>query len=784
LNPVAVDFTVKYLGLPLQAGVSVSVVFDSNQVASLSGSVVLGAGGVFSASELKALVPSGPIAVSVGAFGLSSNEVSFAVDLDQAGLTLSASRSSLEYLNPVAVDFTVKYLGQNLPVGTNVAVAFVSGQVAGLSGSVVLDANSAFSASGLEALVPNGPIGVSVGAFGLSSNEVGFSVIFDQAGLTLSASRSSLEYLNPVAVDFTVKYLGRNLPVGTNVAVAFDTDEVAGLSGSAVLGAGGVFSASALEALVPNGPIGVSVAAFGLYSNEVGFSVDLDQAGLSLSASRSSLEYLSPVSVGFTVKYLGRNLPAGTNVAVAFEAGQLAGMAGTATLDAGSGFQATALEALDSNGPIKVSVAALGLNSNEVDFSVGLNPAGLSLSASRSDLEYLNPLSVDFTVKYMGRSLPAGTKVAVSFESSELAGLTATAALDAGSGFGAPALEALKASGPLVVSVSGLGLNSNEVGFGVSLGAGPLTLTASINTLEFTVPTKVEFDVGYRGAPLPVGTEVGVNFDSGELGGLPVKAVLGQGGKFAATGLMALVPSGSLPVSVSLGGLTSNEVDFAVFLDAGEFTMTASPGSLELFAPTDTAFAFAYRGSPLPAGVTVALEADPGLLENLSAVGLTDGAGELTVAGLTAITPYGPIEVRGTAAGTSAGAANLGVDIFPQGLELFFSIEPDISFMYPHLDPADGPFLVSCVPFDAEFVASYRGRLLPNVEVTLSGFGLKPSGPVMTDANAKVAAKIEFTGNQQDEYNRVGGAYWMTLNGVTQGFKDPLVVEFQGCGIF
>ncbi|MDR2368697.1 MAG: inverse autotransporter beta domain-containing protein, partial [Deltaproteobacteria bacterium] len=553
LSDKEVVFSLSLDGEPLPAGTEAALDAAPGLLHGLPKSATTSPGGKITAPALKALAPSGPIAVKAASLGLTSNPVSFGVDLDGQGLALSASQSSLTYLSPKAVTFTVRYLGEPLPAGTQVSVSFDAGEVAGLSATVTLGAGGTFTAAALKALVATGPIGVSVGAMGLTYNEVAFGVDYNQAGLSLSASRNSLEYLNPVSVDFTVKYLGQPLPAGTSVNVTFEAGKVTGLSGLVTLGAGGTFNAPALKALVATGPIGVSVGAMGLTSNEVSFGVDYNQAGLSLSASRGTLEYLNPVSVDFTVKYLGQPLPAGTSVSVTFEAGEIAGLSGVVTLGAGGVFNAPALKALVATGPIGVAVGAMGLTSNEVAFGVGYNQAGLSLSASRGTLEYLNPVSVDFTVKYLGQPLPAGTSVSVSFDAGEIVGLSGLVTLGAGGVFNAPALKALVATGPIGVAVGAMGLTSNEVAFGVDYNQAGLSLSASRNSLEYLNPVSVDFTVKYLGQPLPAGTPVTVTFDAGEVTGLSATVTLGAGGTFNAPALKALVATG--PIGVSVGAL-------------------------------------------------------------------------------------------------------------------------------------------------------------------------------------------------------------------------------------
>jgi hypothetical protein len=164
---------------------------------------------------------------------------------------------------------------------------------------------------------------------------VGFKVDLDSAGLTLSASQDTLTYLTPLPVTFTVKYLGEPLPAGTEVTLRFDPSELSGLAETVTLGDDGTFIAPALTALIQSGQINISASAMGLNSNEVGFKVDLDSAGLTLSASQDTLTYLNPTFVTFTVRYLGQPLPAGNEIILSFDPSKLSGLTETVTLGAG-----------------------------------------------------------------------------------------------------------------------------------------------------------------------------------------------------------------------------------------------------------------------------------------------------------------------------------------------------------------------------------------------------------------------------------------------------------------
>jgi hypothetical protein len=391
-------------------------------------------------------------------------------------------------------------------------------------------------------------------------------------------------------------------------------------------------------------------------------------------------------------------------------------------------------------------------------------------------------VTVDFTVKYLGQPLPSGTSLSVVFDSSKLAGLATKVTLDGNSQFRALGLEALSFSGPLKVYVQFMGVSSNEVNFEVTLGAGSLTLSASKNSLEFLEETEVAFVVSFEGTPLPAGSKVSFNFNQSELGGLVQSAVLEQGGRFVAQKLKALALSGNVLVSASFGSLTSNQVGFGIDFDPGNLSLSVSPNELELYVPTETAFGFKYKGAALPGGLSVGLSAKVGQLENLTTSGLTDAHGNLVVPSLTAINAHGPIEVRGSVLSYSAGKVDLEVLMFADYLDLSFVSSPNIDYQFADLDPAEGPYLKSCMNFGFVVKALYQGRLLVGANVYVSGFGYSPVTMLTTDQNGEVNGNLWYDGGQILEYMAVGNSYSFTVNSLTKTFDGPKPITFSDCG--
>jgi hypothetical protein len=476
----------------------------------------------------------------------------------EGSLTLSASRDSLPYLTDTQVGFSLGLGGEALPAGAEIELVVLSGnaqvlpQTAKVSqGGLVEVALKAQSAQAVTVMARHASLG---------SNAVTFSVTLSPDGLSLTASRDSLEYLSPEQVAFTVSYKGEALPAGTQASLSFDPSQLSGLPVTASLAAGGTISVPALKALVATGPITVTASALGLSSNAASFSITLSPDGLALTASRDSLEYLSPEQVAFTVSYKGEALPAGTAVSLSFDPSQLSGLPGLATLEEGGVFNAQALVALGPTGPIGVTVSALGLVSNPVAFDVSLS-GSLVLEASESELEFLAPTEVAFTVSYDGKALPVGTVVGLSYVPSELGGLGMSATLGAGGTFVVPALTAMDLGGPIQIAASLGQLVSGPVAFDVIASPGGFSFSPQPAELELFVPTRTVFSFSYKGKTLPAGIGVTLGADTQELENLPQSGLTGPSGEIAAESLRAISAQGPLAVK---GAVTSYQAGEAL----------------------------------------------------------------------------------------------------------------------------------------------------------------------------------------------------------------------------
>jgi hypothetical protein len=377
-----------------------------------------------------------------------------------------------------------------------------------LSATLTTEPGGIVTVPGMLALVPEGPLAVKARLSGHVSAAALFDVALDPDALTLTASKDSLDYLTPQKVIFTVLYDGVALPAGTAVTLDFDPLELSGLSSSYALASGGTFTAEALSALVPEGPLAVAAGALGLASPRVYFGVDLLGGSLALSADTSDLGYLAPTKVVFTVTYQGAPLPAGTVVDLIFDPGELLGLSGSVALKAGGTFEAGQLTALVPDGPLSVQAGLGALKSPAASFQVDFDPGLLTMSLNPSSLELFVPTDGKAVFLYDGRPLPAGA--AATLQGGDFENLPSSGLLDDSGSLALDDLTAL-ATGTLEIEGTVLGHDAGKAEVEVHMIGDGLTGEVAVNPPGVKLVACVAHDVivavTYRGRPL-AGTEV------------------------------------------------------------------------------------------------------------------------------------------------------------------------------------------------------------------------------------------------------------------------------------
>jgi hypothetical protein len=704
----------------------------------------------------------------------------------KSALVLKASTGRLKFMEESEVSFELVLNGQPLEEGANAELLFDSGELSGVPAKVAVGAGGSFKLPRLAALKLSQDLPLRARAGDLTSNAVSFKAFLTPGALVLKASESTLFHQKPKKVSFSLLYQGRKLPEGTVVAAVFDHSLLSGLERAYSLNGDSAFEALALSSLSPSGPLPVKAKVGEIESNQVLFGVEEGQEEgqgggqeephkLTLAASKSSLRYQEPSEVIFSVYLDEQPLAAGETVSLDFDQTALGGLSKAYELKEGGAFAAPSLTALTASGPLSVSASAKNLQSNQVLFEVDSSPGVLTLSASRSELEFLEPALTVLTVLYNGAPLPEGTAVSLLFDSTQLSGLSGQHVLESGGKITAPALTALAPSGPLLVSAYAKGLTSSPASFGVSLAPGALTLAASKESLEFMVPSEVAFEVKYKGNPLPAGFVVSPQYDSSDFGGLAGSYALETGGLFSVSSLTAKRPDGPLSLSVRWGSLESGPASFAVVFDSAKLSLTAAPEVLELFVPERTVFSFKYGGYPLPAGTPFTLEGYG--LENLPGSGRLSEGGTLIASNLTAVVAQGPLEVKGTAWGMPAGQARISVLVKASYLSGDAYVVPPPSIPQFNLDSGLKP----CKSWEMVIVVAYRGRLMIGEMATITGFKFEPSSPVRTDQNGQVRGSVFFTDADEVLLDQMGTDYTVTVAGASSKFKGPRIDVMVPC---
>jgi hypothetical protein len=310
---------------------------------------------------------------------------------------------------------------------------------------------------------------------------------------------------------------------------------------------------------------------------------------------------------------------------------------------------------------------------------------------------------------------------------------------------------------------------------------GTLTLKALSPSLEFLTPSSVILLAELNGSPLPAGALAEL-FGDPAITGLPSEKIVEPSGLLTLPSLIATGP-GPVNVRIKAFGLESNEAPLTVTFEPKRLTLAAYPDPLEFLTPTDATFYVNYRGSPIPAGLSVTLSSLDGKLTGLGTF-LAKASGTVEVKGVKALWPTGPLSVGATIAGFSGQAeATLGVYLVAERIGGQFAIDP-------LLNPADFgqsalngqyQYIASCQTFTTDLFLAYRNEPLPAVPVAVNGFRFSLNGQsVSTTAGGALVGTIYYSREHRSEY-QANQTYSVEIGGVTAYLPGPIPLNFEAC---
>ncbi|MDR3203471.1 MAG: hypothetical protein LBV23_01830, partial [Deltaproteobacteria bacterium] len=353
----------------------------------------------------------------------------------------------------------------------------------------------------------------------------------------------------------------------------------------------------------------------------------------------------------------------------------------------------------------------------------------LVLSASRNELNYLEPTSTSFNLTVDSRPLEAGTIVNLSSNEGCLANLPSEAVVNQLGQIVAENLTIVQA--PLGCSVRAMVLNltSNSIVINPILSEGGLTLVASVSSLDFLRAKSVTLALYYQGRALPMGTKANFSADSLKIGNLPQEVTLGLNGSFLAN-LTALIDQGPLTISAQALGLNSNVVEFSVFFDYSSLTLQASVNQLEYLTPTAVTFTVLFDNRALPEGIKLRVYQAGESLEGLNQEEFTRAGGTFSLSALKALSYQSSSRVYVSVGSLTSNEVSF--DLFMDSSLLAFS--------------ADSANLELFNPKRVVFTFYYRGQSLPqSTLVSLSALsqGELENLPSQTQTNGAGQVAVE-----------------------------------------
>ncbi|MDR1394767.1 MAG: hypothetical protein LBK52_01165, partial [Deltaproteobacteria bacterium] len=428
-----VKLTVRLNARTLPAGTQVSLEPEEG-LTGLPSSAQTGSGGSITLPKVIA-VKKAPLNLKIGFHNLEAS-VSFSV-LEAAPdeLTLEASPLTLDFGVPADVTLTVRKNGSPLSAGESVSITSGSG-LSGVPSSGIVQSGGQLVLPQVTALALEDQT-LQVRNQGISSNIASLKI--QSAGtLTAEPQPQILEFLTETAVSLTVRLNGEPLPAGTPVSLEAE-EGLAGIAVQALTGPGGIISLPKVTAAA-SGPLTLTAQALNL-EGTADFSVYADPGQLSLDASPSRLEFMTPENTDFTLSYRGQPLPAGLSAVLTEESGRLKNLPSGPLQSLGS-LPAPGLEAGTPDGPLTVTALIEGFASQpQTELEVFVNPSRAlsspviepSLMSSYPELANLNqPLiascqtfSLKLVLTYGGQPM-AGTALRIKGFQYGLAGQEVT----------------------------------------------------------------------------------------------------------------------------------------------------------------------------------------------------------------------------------------------------------------------------------------------------------------------------------------------------------------------
>jgi hypothetical protein len=238
--------------------------------------------------------------------------------------------------------------------------------------------------------------------------------------------------------------------------------------------------------------------------------------------------------------------------------------------------------------------------------------------------------------------------------------------------------------------------------------------------------------------------------------------------------------AGPIAVQAKALSLTSNEVSIPVVMITSELALTTNPQTLEWQTPTEVTFNLTYKGAPLPAGLEVAITSPDQSVANLPTQ-LTQTGGLVIGSAVKAVKSTSPLTVEAAVAGFSARPqASLDVYFVSSNFAAQLDVtrtgggdESAYSGVYPN------GFLLPCLTNQIKMTLAYKGQLLTNWPVTVTGFQLSVSGQ-STNSAGELSGTVVYNKTHKDAY-LANPNYLFNATGASFSWPSPLPLSFTTC---
>ncbi|MDR2460831.1 MAG: inverse autotransporter beta domain-containing protein [Deltaproteobacteria bacterium] len=305
-----------------------------------------------------------------------------------------------------------------------------------------------------------------------------------------------------------------------------------------------------------------------------------------------------------------------------------------------------------------------------------------------------------------------------------------------------------------------------------------LTLKVEPGQLELLKESSVTFTLTLDGVELQAGQQVLFSYNKDDFSGIPDSIRTQEAGKIVLEGVRVKWVGDLAPIYASVEGKLSNGVTLKG-VALGNLELRASKSSLELYRPTPVVLTLSYEGVALPEGTEVSFSASQ--LSGFPQSARVAHGGIVDLKGLEARYPEGPLELRAQLGVKSSNPAQFNVTVDPKLLHMESKLSTSFG---DYKDPESGnilPIIYSCMKTDVTLSFQYRGQILENAPLIVTGAGLTGSGAkVFSNSWGEYQSSLYYDETNFDHYAN-DPYFTVDLGGTLARVAGPHLVGSSSC---